>query len=115
MEDKITKSAIDYRKTDDFAAGYANNVFLEGSLWDLKLVFGQNDQQIGQNAVVQHTAITIPWPQIKVLTYFLQNHLAAHEIANGRLIIPPNVIPPVVAGEVPRELLKDNPKLPEIV
>ena len=108
------QSSIEYKKTADFAHSYANNVFLESSLWDLKLVFGQNDQQLGPNVVVQHNAITIPWAQIKVLAYFLKNHLAAHEIANGRIIIPPNLIP-VVTGEVPKDFLKDNPKLPEIV
>jgi hypothetical protein len=107
-------SKIEYKKAPDFASAYANNVFLESSLWDLKLIFGQNDQQLGVNAVVQHTAITIPWAQIKVLKYFLDSHLAAHEIMNGRIIIPLNVIPPVLP-EAPKELLKDNPKLPEVV
>lgn len=116
MEEIPTKtSVIDYRQTDDFSTGYANNVYLEGSLWDLKLVFGQNDQHLGPNTVVQHTAITMPWAQIKVLTYFLNNHLAAHEITNSRIIIPPNVIPVVTGEAPPKELVKDNPKLPEVL
>jgi hypothetical protein len=40
--------------------------------------------------------------------------LAGHEIVNGRIIIPPNVVPPITS-EVPKELLKDNPKLPDIL
>jgi len=115
MEEKtVAPTGVDFRKTDDFATAYANSVFLEGSLWDLKLIFGQNDLQISPNTVIQHTAITIPWAQVKVLTYFLQAHLAGHEIVNGRVIIPSNLIPPV-GGEVPKEFVKDNPKLPEIV
>jgi hypothetical protein len=108
MDDKtapgtIPQSAIEYSKADDFATAYANNVFFESSLWDLRLIFGQNDQQISLNAVVQHTAITMPWPQVKLMTYFMETCLLAHEIQNGRIQIPPNLIPPVPA-EPPKEL-----------
>jgi hypothetical protein len=109
----LPKSAIEFSRATDFANVYANNVLFESSLWDLRLIFGQNDQQISQNAVVQHTAITIPWPQVKVMKYFLESQLISHEIQNGRVQIPPNVIPPV-PNEPPKEILKLDPKMPEI-
>jgi hypothetical protein len=112
-ETKPKISNIDFHKADNFSTAYANHVSMEGSLWDLKLVFGQNDQQLGPNAVVQHTAITLPWAQIKVLTYFMKNHLAAHEIQNGRIVIPPNLVP-VITGEIPKESQSER-HMPEII
>ena len=41
----------------DFATIYANNFQFEPSVWDLKIVFGQLDQQIG--AIVQRLAQTV--------------------------------------------------------
>jgi hypothetical protein len=117
MDDKTAPgtsphSAIGFKKADDFASAYANNVFFESSLWDLKLIFGQNDQQISPNTVVQHTSITLPWAQVKVMKHFLEGHLIAHEIQNGRIQIPPNIIAPV-PDEPPTEF-KDNPKAVDI-
>lgn len=111
-EDK-SGSAIEYKKVDDFTSGYANNVFLESSLWDLRLIFGQNDQQIGPNSVVQHTSITLPWAQVKLLNHFLEAHLLAHEIQNGRIVIPPNLVLPV-PDEPPKGLINPPSQLKEI-
>jgi hypothetical protein len=100
-------SAIDFSRSSDFVSRYANNAYFESSLWDLKIVFGQNDQSVGLNAVVQHTAMTVPWPQLKVLLYFISSHLLVHELQNGRIIIPTKVIP-AVPDVLPPEL-SDNP------
>ena len=107
------KSSIQFSKSQDFANTYANNVFFESSLWDLRMIFGQNDQQLGPNAVVQHTAVTVPWAQVKLMKYFLDAQLLAHEIQNGRIHIPPNVVP-LVLDELPKEIEKLDPKAREI-
>lgn len=107
------KSLIEFSKTENFANTYANNVFFESSLWDLRMLFGQNDQQLGPNAVVQHTSVTIPWPQVKVMRYFLDSHLITYEAQNGRIQIPPNIIPPV-PDELPAGVEKLDPKAEEI-
>jgi hypothetical protein len=86
---------IEYKRAADFSSKYSNNVFLEGTSWDMKLLFGEVDLHEGANTVVQHTAITLPWPTIKILTYFLQLHLIAHEAENGRITIPKGVIPAI--------------------
>jgi hypothetical protein len=109
----ISKSQIEFSKSTDFNSAYANNVALESSFWDLKLIFGQNDPQIGPQAVVQHTAITLPWNQAKVLKYFLDSNIAGYEAVNGRIVLAPGIIPPVPA-EPPREFIKENPKAEEI-
>jgi hypothetical protein len=116
MEDKKvsgTQSAIEYSRTEDFQNLYANNVFFESSLWDLKLIFGQNAQHIGQSAVEQHTAITLPWPQVKLMLYFMGNHLLTHEIQNGRVHLGPGLIAPL-PDEPDKNLIPQVPKLPEI-
>src|ERR1017187_4449578 len=84
-----------YKRVDDFQELYANNVFLEASLWDMKLVLGKLDQRLGPNTIVQHAAVTLPWAAIKVLRYFLGVHLLAHELQNGKVFVPPNVVPAI--------------------
>jgi len=89
---------------------YANNVFFEPSGWDMKLIFGQLDQRTGKIAVRQHTAVTLPWAQIKLMLYWLQGHLELHEKFNGKVRIPFNAIP----GEIQppsEELRKHDPNV----
>ncbi len=104
--------AVDQRRSEAFKTEYANNVMLEYSAWDLKLIFGQTDQSIGQNSVIQHTGISVPWPQVKVLLYYLQIHLSVHEIEFGRILVPKGVI-----AEVPpptEQAAKDFPATVQI-
>jgi hypothetical protein len=113
MEDKATSGKptgqpIDYRTADDFVVRYANNTYFEPSLWDLKLIFGQSDQKAGMNVINQHTSITLPWSQVKVVLYFLTSQLAAFEALNGRIQIHTGIIPPV-ADHGP----KDIPGVPQ--
>jgi hypothetical protein len=109
-EETQPASQITYQRADDFTDQYANNVFFEASLWDLKLLFGQLDQGLGQNFVVQHGSVTLPWPQAKVLAYFLQVNLTAHELRNGRIIIPPGLIP-----AMPKQVAKEFANDPKVV
>jgi hypothetical protein len=107
-------AGIKYKKTDDFIDSYANNVLLESSLWDMRLILGKLDQQLGKNTVVQHSSVTLPWAQVKLLHYFLGLHLATHEIQFGRVQIPTNIVPPI-PDQISEELreLKD-PKAEEV-
>jgi hypothetical protein len=90
----ITPAAeIVRQRSADFIERYANYAHLESSLWDSKILFGQTDQTLG-NTVPVHTALTLPWPQLKVLSYFLSVHLAAYEADNGRIKIPSGIVPP---------------------
>ena len=67
MDTPEQSTAIERSQTEDFRNTYANNVLFETSVWDLKMIFGQLDQRLGQNAVVQHTAVAVPWPQVKIM------------------------------------------------
>src|SRR5712671_4562050 len=84
-----------FEPTEDFLRDYANNVMFEPSFWDLKMIFGQLDQQEMPATVVQHTEMTVPWATAKLMSYFLQVFLAIHESDNGKIKLPPNVLPPL--------------------
>ncbi len=79
---------------EEFYEAYANSIYYEASSWDLKLIFGQLDQSGGRIRVVQHSAITVPWTQAKLMVYWLKGQIEAHELANGKIHMPPSIIPP---------------------
>ncbi|MGB9203418.1 MAG: hypothetical protein WCB94_05515 [Terriglobales bacterium] len=105
-------SGIEFRRSEGFRNEYANNTFLESTAWDLKVIFGQADLAISPNTVVQHTGITLSWPQVKILLYFLQIHLTVHEVDYGRLTIPKGVIVDVPVPD--KETLKQYPNAMQI-
>ena len=75
---------------DEIASEYANNILLEPGNWDLKIFFGQWYEQDG---IDWHTAVTLPWPQIKILIYYLRVNLAIFENSNGPVKVPKNALP----------------------
>lgn len=93
------------QRSPDFESLYANNFAFESSVWDLKILFGELDQTLG--TIDQHTAMTIPWSGAKLLVYYLATNIAAQEIINGEIKLPPAVIPPE-PPPLPDEH-KDNP------
>jgi hypothetical protein len=80
---------------------YADNAFFETSVWDLKVIFGQLEQHTGKVNIDWHTAVTMPWLQAKLLSYYLRVNLAAYELAHGNIKVPSNVQPPT--PEPPQE------------
>src|SRR5208282_3259713 len=87
---------LDFRRLpdDQFFEAYANNVVFESTAWDLRLIFGKMDLAKGANVIVQHSAMTLPWSQVKAGIYLLQVHLALHELINGKVYVPKGVINP---------------------
>lgn len=79
-------------KTADFVTRYANYSYLESTVWDLKIHFGQTDADRGSTVPI-NSQITLPWAQVKVMHYFLSLHLAGYEADNGRIRIPTGIIP----------------------
>jgi len=104
-EDKspVSPSGITFQRSEDFTESYSNNAQFLSSNWDLEIVFGQLDLKQGPNVVVQHSSITVPWPQAKVMLYFLNLHVAAHEADWGRIIVPKGIV-----AEFPAEKPKDR-------
>ena len=105
-EEKPTNPLIEYKQSNSFRNEYANNTFLEPTAWDLKINFGQIDKA---NTVTQHVALTLPWPQIKILCYFLQIQLLVHEANHGHIRIPKGIIP-ALPGPPTAEELKAFPQ-----
>ena len=104
--------AISFQRTEDFISLYANNFQFEQSAFDLKLIFGQLDQSKGKAHVDQHSSVTIPWVQAKLLMYYLQVNLAGFEMQYGKIKIPNDLLPPPVPP-VPSEQ-KNVPKIEEL-
>ena len=94
-------------RSDDREDVYANNIQFEWSIWDLKLLLGVLDQTGGKLTIDQHTAVHLPWMQVKLMIYYLQINLHVYEAQNGKLKLPPDLLPPV-PDPLPSEL-KDNP------
>lgn len=93
---------VEFKHTEDFSSLYANSVRLESSVWDLKLIFGELDQSAGKEVVMQHTAISLPWVQVKLMIHLLQVNLAGHELENGKVHVPLRVVQPEL--QLPPEL-----------
>jgi hypothetical protein len=96
MDEQATPQAtpgIEFKHNEDFTSLYANNVHFESSIWDFKMLFGQLDQSGGSTSIEQHTAMTIPWIQVKLMAYFLAINLTFHQNQNGLVRVPAGVLP----------------------
>ena len=79
------------------------------------MTFGILDQSVTPMQIVQHTSINLPWLQVKLLSYYLNLAIAIQECLNGKIVVPPVVMPPkpssfpVPAGTpAPSEELKEK-------
>jgi hypothetical protein len=81
------------RRATDLPSIYANNIHFELSIWDLKLIFGELQQHEGKEVINQRLAVTIPWLQAKILSLFLQLHVAFYEAWQGKIHVPPQFRP----------------------
>jgi len=103
----------EFHRDADFVSRYANNFQIEGTAFDAKLVFGLLDQskaskEPGRVDCDQHTAISLSWPEVKLLIFYLQLHLAGHEKENGKVKISANALPPEPPATPPAAY--DNPR-----
>ncbi len=103
MDETPDKSTDKY--TEALTTDYANNTFLEASVWDLKIVFGEWSGET--KSVGWHTSMTIPWAQAKLLAYYLAVNVRAHELRMGKVQFPEAMIP--------REPTLPDPKNPDAV
>jgi hypothetical protein len=108
----LAQSVI-FKRDDDFEALYANHVQVESSVWDLKTIFGILDQSVVPNQIVQHTSINLPWTQVKLLAYYIRVAIALHELENGKIVIPPSVLPPDPAKITAEPFASASPQIKE--
>ncbi|HEV2422608.1 MAG TPA: hypothetical protein VGS59_12930 [Candidatus Acidoferrales bacterium] len=102
------KPQVSFEPVNEMFEAYANNVFYESSAWDLKLIFGQLDQRDGVK-IVQHSAITLPWPLVKLMVYWLRGQIEYQERLSGKIEISPLIIPPEIPP-LTEEARKQDPK-----
>lgn len=95
----------EFRHDEGYIERYANNVQIQSTQIDLKMVFGLTDQIQGampvRFAVNQHSAVSLGWIQVKLLIYFLQLHLNGHELENGKVRVSPKLFPPDIPENPP--------------
>jgi hypothetical protein len=109
---EISLGPADIHRAPEFVNRYANHVVLQAAIWDVKMLFGQLDQTVGKNAVVQDTAVTLPWTQVKIFSYLLQQQLIAHELQFGRIIVPQGIV--AAPQDIPEEVKNQVPVLAEV-
>src|SRR2546425_3066551 len=102
MDDKkkVTPEEAEGDEFEEITPVYANNTRFELSSWDLRIFFGQL-MPGGRGEVDWHTDVTIPWAQAKLMHLYLGINLGLYELENGKIKIPPEVLPPVMAGPPP--------------
>jgi hypothetical protein len=87
------ENPLEFKRDDEFASLYANNVQFESSVWDLKIIFGQLDQSKGSAVIDQHTAMSISWMQAKMAAYYLIVNVLFIERRLGTIHIPADIAP----------------------
>jgi len=88
----------------DVSYAYANNTVFEGSIWDLKILFGElTASQLGPKGVDWHTVITMPWAVAKLMSYYIQVNLAVYEHQHGKIKIPQGMIPQPLSNPLDNE------------
>jgi len=60
----------------------------------LKIIFGEYSQR--SKGIEWHTSITVPWAQAKVLNYYLQINIEAHELQQGKIKLSASMIPAAI-------------------
>src|SRR5437867_6285025 len=92
---KVTSDEAEGEEFEEIIPVYANNTRFELSAWDLRILFGQL-MPGGRGEVDWHTDVTIPWAQAKLMHLYLGINLGLYELENGKIKIPPGVLPPVM-------------------
>ncbi len=77
--------------SEDLTTEYANNVFLQPTIWDLKILFGELSAL--DKSIDWHTSITLPWQQAKLMAYYLELNVAVMELRQGPITIPSVALP----------------------
>jgi hypothetical protein len=105
---KVTLDQAESGEFEEIIPVYANNTRFELSVWDLRIFFGQlMPGALGE--VDWHTDVTIPWAQAKLMHHYLGINLGLYELENGKIRIPPGVLPPVMESP-PSGIDTSNPQ-----
>jgi hypothetical protein len=82
-------------QSTDFASVYANFTKFENTPWDHKISFGEIIEQNPEGGTVEyHTAVTMSWPSVKVMAFYLALNIAFYEHEHGAIQIPKATLQP---------------------
>ncbi len=82
---------VGFIRTADYRETYANSIILEQTAWDLKMTFGMLDGA----AVNQNLGISIPWPQAKLMLFWLRLQVESAEATVGvKIPLRSDILPP---------------------
>lgn len=93
MEDINKQTGPKWVRLEDSVETYSNQYFLDWSITDVRVRFGQmvptqSDPGTVPYVIEEHAAITLPWPQVKALRDSLNDAVSRYEKANGPLDLP---------------------------
>jgi hypothetical protein len=108
---KFIPAEAEREALEEIVPVYANNTRFEPTAWDLRIFFGQL-MPSGRRDVDWHTDVTIPWAQAKLMHLYLGINLGLYELENGKIKIPPGLLPPEMAS-LPSEVDPSNPRAVE--
>jgi len=111
-EETSTTPGLQFKRIDDFISLYANNIQIEQTAFDLKLVLGELDQSQGKVRVEQHSSVTISWGQAKLLVYYLQLNIAGYELQMGKVKVREDLVPAPFPQLSPEQ--EKDPKIREL-
>lgn len=95
------------RPNPDIRYLYANNVFFDTSVFDLKVLFGELRRDHNGWFVAQHTSVTLGWTEAKIAALFLALNVMMHEDANGTILLPEGARPPIVESDEASQQLRE--------
>jgi hypothetical protein len=111
MDDQSKPQMVEANK-EELESEYASNTFFVPTVWDLKILFGELSST-NQQEVDWHTSMTLPWAQAKLMAYYLDINIAAHEFSNGPIRVHESLLPPVPPPI--RDVDKNNPTLQPLI
>jgi hypothetical protein len=89
-ETRKPQKQVEYRQPQGGLLNiYSNNVAMASTSFDLRLLFGEVAEIVGDKVIVdQRVQVTMTWLEAKIVADFLQANLKAYEDANGPLRLP---------------------------
>jgi hypothetical protein len=96
------------RQTKDFVSRYATNVQFDLNIWGMRMIFGEFLTEQGHPVVDQHTSMSLPWLQVKLLIAYMELNLIGYEMENGPIKVPSRFLP--TPTNPPEEMKVSNPK-----
>lgn len=83
------------RQSKDFISRYASSTIFDNNFWNARIVFGELMSEDGKPVIEQHTVVSMPWTQAKMLAAYLFMNIFGHEQRNGVVEMPETLLPDI--------------------